>query len=202
MVVGAYVPCNVTCEFREACAADSSPFDMKCPCYKDFDKTYHKLSNSNQIEVDSYLEGEMAPVYSSFTRYVLNRNNAVGFDLRNDFWNHIAFYNYHQAIKTMDFLGVEELEVPDSDTNFFAFKEVLETYKPEVIYVWFDTVCRILRSRQIPGLQEIDRVDANGTTVYRFAYQVQSKDTPKNLLAQFGQSFPEVTESERLSILL
>ena len=41
------------------------------------DRDYYRLSNSNVIEIDSYLEGEHYPAYSSFTHKMLYRMNRL-----------------------------------------------------------------------------------------------------------------------------
>lgn len=55
--------------------------DAACPCYvgKE-DQNYYKLSNSDTIEVDSYLEGFPYPSFDAFTYLMLNKRDYLSED--------------------------------------------------------------------------------------------------------------------------
>ena len=96
LVLGSHFYCSVPCKNKEACLKDSRPFDRECPCYKDKDANYFKLSNSCNIEVNSYLEGCPYPSFSMFTKYMMNKRDYIPDPVKYRFWDHVCFYNYLQ----------------------------------------------------------------------------------------------------------
>ena len=69
----------------------------KCRYFKEcVTEEYYRLSNSNVIEIDSYLEGGHCPAYSSFTHRMLGKKSFLGSEARASFWERVAFYNWIQ----------------------------------------------------------------------------------------------------------
>ena len=81
LVLGAYHYCWYDkCRYFKECVMGGrvTDYDTVCPEYERMsDRDYYRLSNSNVIEIDSYLEGEHYPAYSSFTHKMLYRMNRL-----------------------------------------------------------------------------------------------------------------------------
>lgn len=151
LVLGQYLYCwRQECAYREMCTVQglSRQLDMLCPLYSDKDdREYYRLSNSNLIEVDSYIEGEDYSAFSAFTHRMLGQREHLSPSVRVSLWERVAFYNYVQNYfpdpEVFEYDGRKEL----LDRYFPAFASVLEKLRPEVIYVWGDALKRILEER-------------------------------------------------------
>ena len=77
LVLGAYHYCWYgKCRYFKECVVEGrvADYDTVCPEYERMsDRDYYRLSNSNIIEIDSYLEGEHYPAYDSFTHRMLGK---------------------------------------------------------------------------------------------------------------------------------
>lgn len=141
LILGSHFYCPYQdCPYlHTACASseDIREMDRKCPCYtKKDDPEYYRLSNSNEIELESFLEGFPYASYSAFTYLILHRRDYLTEDEKRNFWEQVAFTNYLQHYLpdgfTPDYAGHEELY----DADYGAFTEVLEELKPQVVFVW------------------------------------------------------------------
>ena len=197
MVLGASLPCSLQdCPMKEACMRNSRDFDKACFWYRQFpDRDDLRLSNSNVIEVDSFIEGNSAHYFSDFTKFMIGKMDEIPLELRGDFWDSIAFYNYDQNIHFTLNDNDSADHAHDTEENFAAFMEALEELNPEVIYVWFTQVRDILVKHHIEGLQEINQLNVNGITVHRFIYNIQPKPHPEEVLQDFEKTFGFDTDS-------
>ena len=152
MVLGAYHFCweydaqKAACSYYDQCvrAGRSRDFDELCPIYKDrldlYDG-YYRISNSNIIEVDSFLEGARYPSYVDFTRFMLESSgHLLTAEDKSSLWESVAFYNYiqHFLPEAVEFTYAGHKESMDAD--FAAFSQALYELKPALIYIWTDAV--------------------------------------------------------------
>ena len=152
MVLGAYHFCweydaqKAACSYYDQCvrAGHSRDFDELCPIYKDrmdlFDG-YYRISNSNIIEVDSFLEGARYPSYVDFTRFMLESSgHLLTAEDKSSLWESVSFYNYiqHFLPEAVEFTYAGHKE--DMDADFTAFSQALYELKPSLIYIWTDAV--------------------------------------------------------------
>lgn len=189
LVVGAYHVCIHKCPYAEECSADSSKFERKCPVYIDRytgKDGYYRISNSNRIEIDSFMEpSENYPAYSAFTQFMLNKYNYADTADRESLWEHVVFCNYLQNFRRkydpIEYKGNEEL----FDRDFEAFREIIAEYSPEVLYVWHDSVKEVIdrNIRSIPGLEFIDTLPIRTLKVHRYILSVKSKFPPEKILS-------------------
>ena len=102
---------------------------------------YYRISNSNIIEIDSYIEGERCPSYGEFTRRMTDKSGRlISSEDRENFWESVIFYNYiqHFLPEAEEFSYQDHKEELDAD--FPAFARVLDKLKPEIIYIWTDAI--------------------------------------------------------------
>lgn len=82
LVLGAYPYCwHQSCPHWQQCVAEERPYDYEtlCPSYAEkADRAYYRLSNSNTIEIDAYIEGEHYPAYDAFTHRMLGKKTPLG----------------------------------------------------------------------------------------------------------------------------
>ena len=70
-------------------------YDAKCPAYGDRHDLH--LSQSNQIEIDAFLEEyDRYPTYSYFTKLMLGKADDCTEAEKTAFWEQVAFANYLQ----------------------------------------------------------------------------------------------------------
>ena len=151
MVLGAYHFCweydaqKAACNYYDQCvrAGRSSEFDELCPIYKSRMELYdyYRISNSNIIEVDSFLDGARYPSYIDFTRFMLESSgHLLTAEDKSSLWESVAFYNYiqHFLPEAVEFTYAGHKEAMDA--NFTAFSQVLNELKPALIYIWTDAV--------------------------------------------------------------
>lgn len=168
LIVGAYHVCDLECEFSEMCVADSSSMDRKCPVYKGREE-YYRLSNSNCIEIDSFISSEEKyPSYSEFTKFILSKKDYVSDEEKEELWEKVAFYNYAQNYRKTycPFDKLEDRETLDKD--FEAFRDVVLELRPEVIYVWHDAIKDVIDRHisEIPGLKYAVETNMQSLTVH------------------------------------
>ena len=200
LVVGAYHYCwesyaaRYGCTYRDSCinGKQTKGLDGICPVYRDrrdaFDG-YYRISNSNIIEIDSYIEGEHYPIYQAFTYYMTGKGGHILSEKeREAFWESVAFYNYiqHFLPEAQEFSYEDRKEELNAD--FPAFIQIIRELKPSVIYIWNDTIknavhanCNQLHdvelkfySREIVGSTTVWTIIAN--------YQDENLDTDINAL--------------------
>lgn len=194
LVLGAHFYCSLSCEYKNVCLKDSRPFDRECPCYKNKKDEYFTLSNSCNIEVNSYLEGCPYPSFSMFTKYMMNKRDYIPDSVKYRFWDHVCFYNYLQHYlkdgNTPEYFGNEELFNKDWD----SFQEVLEELQPELIYVWNESIKEAILAngkKLNERIEYLGKTDMQGLTIYRFLYKHKSVEAPEVLQEDFSRRFQQ-----------
>jgi hypothetical protein len=193
--------CLCDCEFRDDCFKNTKKYDKECPEYKDRDE-YYALSNSNEIEVESYLEQVHSHYsYGYITKYFYKTNKSVSEELKREFWDSIAFTNFLQNMH-MSYQTLEYKENKDMfDNNIPAFMTLLNELQPEVIYVIDKAVKDCLYANNISGLVYVDCNEDWQVPVYRFTYKFKSKGTPKNILEEIETNLETKLEESNLRLI-
>lgn len=200
LIVGASLPCypeQYNCTIKEICKHDTSLCNKKCPPYTNFeDKEYYCLSNSNEIEIQSYIEGSShSHLFDRICRYMAGTCKTE--EEKKTFWNQVAFTNYHQNIYVAPW-NYPNLPpyVEDTDKNFKAFLEVLDELKPEIIY-FYKGIKDIILKRCIDGLEEIKCLSTEeDIELCPFIYKLSSKNKPKNIIQKLKNNFPSADSLE------
>ena len=203
LVLGVFHVCLCECEFREECFKNTAKYDIECPEYKDRDE-YYALSNSNEIEVESYLEQVHSHYsYGYITKYFYKTNKSVSEELKREFWDSIAFTNFlqnmHMSYNTLEYEGNKLM----FDNNIPAFMRLLDELQPEVIYVIDKAVkdCLCAEGNEINGLEFVDSYEDWQVPVYRFTYKFKSKGTPKNILKEIETKLETKLEESNLRLI-
>ncbi len=200
LVLGVFHVCTEgDCPFRSECLSESSRYDVSCPIYKGMDN-YYRLSNSNEIEIESYLEGEVKyPTYSSITKYLCNVNRHLTETEKRSLWDSIAYTNFLQNFRgdydSVPYKGNTEM----FDSQLPALKAVLDELQPEVLYVIDTAVTDCLRAHleDFPGLVFVDEDQDWTLPIYRFLYNVKPKAAPEKILASL-RSFVRIKDDRTL----
>ena len=194
LVLGVFHVCLCDCEFRDDCFKNTKKYDKECPEYKDRDE-YYALSNSNEIEVESYLEQVHSHYsYGYITKYFYKTNRSVSEELKREFWDSVAFTNFLQNMH-MSYQTLEYKENKDMfDNNIPAFMTLLNELQPEVIYVIDKAVKDCLYANNISGLVYVDCNEDWQVPVYRFTYQLKSKADPQYILKEIECKLTEENE--------
>ena len=190
LILGVFHVCRTECKFREDCFKNTAKYDRECPVYKGREE-YYSLSNSNEIEVESYLEEcDSHYSYSYITKYFFRTNKSVPEDKKRDFWDSIAFTNFLQNMQmTYMTLEYDEKNKLMFDNNIPAFEQLLNELQPEVIYVIDKAVkdCLCAEGNEINGLEFVDSYENWQVPIYRFTYKLKSKDTLKEILTHIEE---------------
>ena len=185
LILGVFHVCRTECKFREDCFKNTAKYDRECPVYKGREE-YYSLSNSNEIEVESYLEEcDSHYSYSYITKYFFRTNKSVPEDKKRDFWDSIAFTNFLQNMQmTYMTLEYDEKNKVMFDNNIPAFEQLLNELQPEVIYVIDKAVkdCLCAEGNEINGLEFVDSYEDWQVPIYRFTYNIKSKGRPEEIL--------------------
>jgi hypothetical protein len=179
LVLGVFHVCLCDCEFRDDCFKNTKKYDKECPEYKDRDE-YYALSNSNEIEVESYLEQVHSHYsYGYITKYFYKTNKSVSEELKREFWDSVAFTNFlqnmHMSYQTLEYKKNKKM----FNNNIPAFMTLLNELQPEVIYVIDKAVKDCLYANNISGLEYVDCYEDWQVPVYRFTYKLNSKAEPQ-----------------------
>ena len=183
------------CQFYDDCVMqrNCASYDAKCPAYGDRHDLH--LSQSNQIEIDAFLEEyDRYPTYSYFTKLMLGKTDDCTEAEKTAFWEHVAFANYLQYFcPSPQMPEYEEDGMVYRIEDWEAFQELLEAVKPEVLLVWNAALKTLLDKKiaegEIKGLTHFDDFRSETLTINRFLYKVQPKKTPKELFADFQLAF-------------
>lgn len=149
LVLGAYPYCwYQSCPYWQQCVAEERPYDYEtlCPLYADkTDRAYYRLSNSNTIEIDAYIEGEHYPAYDAFTHKMLGEKTPLGPLSRAFFWDRVAFYNWiqHYLPGPQEVFGYDTWKAA-LEKDAAAWDELLNELQPDIVYVWTDAVRQFL----------------------------------------------------------
>lgn len=121
--------------------------DRECPVYRGRE-AYYRLSNSNRIEIDSFIEGEARyPAYSAFTYYMTRMRDCLPSEAKAAFWESVAFTNFLPFFLGNDELeGLERISEETVEQAFAAFARVCRELTPQVIYAWNPTVADWLKA--------------------------------------------------------
>ena len=200
LVLGVFHVCLCDCKFRDECFKNTAKYDRECPEYKDRDE-YYALSNSNEIEVESYL-GQVHSHYSYgyITKYFYKTNKTVPEAQKREFWDSIAFTNFlqnmHMSYTTLEYEKNKEM----FNNNIPAFKTLLNELQPEVIYVIDKAVKDCLCANKINGLEYVDCYEDWHVPVYRFTYQLKSKADPQDIFKEIECKLAEANEKVKGNI--
>ena len=183
------------CPFYEDCVMqrNCANYDANCPAYGD--RHDLRLSQSNQIEIDAFLEEyDRYPTYSYFTKLMLGKADDCTEAEKTAFWEQMAFANYLQYFcPSPQVPEYEEGDLTYRSEDWEAFLELLESVKPEVLLVWNAALKTLLDKKiaegAIKGLTHFDDFRSETLTVNRYLYKVQPKKSPKELFADFQLAF-------------
>ena len=162
LVLGAYHYCWYDkCRYFNDCVKEgrAADYDTVCPEYEQMsDRDYYRLSNSNVIEIDSYLEGEHYPAYDSFTHRMLGKKSYLGSEARASFWERVAFYNWiqHYLPGPVEDFSYERWE-PVFMQDLPSFEDVLRELRPQAVLVWTEPLRQFL-DRHCTSLEGISLV--------------------------------------------
>lgn len=194
LVLGVFHVCLCDCKFKDECFKNTAKYDRECPEYKDRDE-YYALSNSNEIEVESYLEQVHSHYsYGYITKYFYKTNKSVSEELKREFWDSIAFTNFlqnmHMSYTTLEYKKNKKM----FNNNIPAFKTLLDELQPEVIYVIDKAVKDCLCANKINGLEYVDCYEDWQVPVYRFTYKLKSKADPQDIFKEIECKLAEANE--------
>lgn len=183
------------CPFYEDCVMqrNCASYDANCPAYGD--RHDLRLSLSNQIEIDAFLEEyDRYPTYSYFTKLMLGKTDDCTEAEKTEFWEQVAFANYLQYFcPSLQVPEYEEKGLAYRYEDWDAFQELLETVQPEVLLVWNAALKTLLDKKiardEIMGLTHFDDFRSETLTINRYLYKVQPKKSPKELFADFQLAF-------------
>ena len=196
LVLGAYHYCWYDkCRYFNGCVMEgrAADYDTVCPEYEQMsDRDYYRLSNSNVIEIDSYLEGEHYPAYDSFTHRMLGKKSFLGSDARASFWEKVAFYNWiqHYLPGPVEDFSYDRWE-PVFMQDLPAFEDVLRELRPHAVLVWTEPLRQFL-DRHCASLEGISLVrtgviemEALEAWEYRVGYEGEPVRPVRRNKAQF-----------------
>ena len=197
------------CQFYEDCVMqrNCASYDTKCPAYGD--RHDLRLSQSNQIEIDAFLEEyDRYPTYYYFTKLMLGKTDDCTEAEKIMFWEQVAFANYLQYYcpsPQVPEYEKESLIYRTEDWN--AFQELLEIVQPEVLLVWNSALKTLLDRKiaagEIDGLSHFDDFQSETLTINRYLYKIQPKKMAKASFADFHLAFcPERDEAATARIML
>lgn len=206
LVLGVKHHCTLKhCRFYEDCVnqRNCALCDAGCPAYGD--RHDLRLSQSNQIEIDAFLEEyDRYPIYSYFTKLMLGKSDDCTETEKESFWEQVAFANYLQYFcpsPQVPEYKEDGLTYRIEDWN--AFLELLDTLQPEVLLVWNSALKTLLDKKnaegEIEGLTYFDDFRSETLTINRYLYKVQPKDTPENLFKAFQREFGD-SDTARLML--
>lgn len=197
------------CRFYEDCVnqKNCALYDEVCPAYGDRHDLC--LSQSNQIEIDAFLEEyDRYPTYTYFTKLMLGKSDDCTETEKKSFWEQVAFANYLQYFCPSQ--QVPEYKGDGSDyriEDWNAFLKLLDTLQPEVLLVWNAALKMLLDKKiaegEIEGLTYFDDFRSETLTINRYLYKVKAKDTPENLFKAFQHEFgADLNDSETARLML
>ena len=196
------------CPFYEDCVMqrNCASYDAICPAYGD--RHDLRLSQSNQIEIDAFLEEyDRYPTYSYFTKLMLGKADDCTEAEKTAFWEQVAFANYLQYFcPSPQVPDYEEDGLTYRSEDWEAFQELLEAVQPEVLLVWNAALKTLLDKKivegEIKGLTHFDDFRSETLTINRYLYKVQPKKTPKELFADFQLAFCPDDEATAARLML
>ena len=210
LVLGAKHHCTLKwCRFYEDCVnqKNCAYYDAICPAYGV--RLDLRLSQSNQIEIDAFLEEyDRYPTYSYFTKLMLGKSDDCTEVEKETFWEQVAFANYLQYFyPSPQVPEYEEDGLVYRIEDWEAFLELLDALQPEVLLVWNSALKTLLDKKiaegEIEGLTYFDDFRSETLIINRYLYKVKAKDTPENLFKAFQCEFgPDLNNSETARLML
>ena len=171
LILGAHFYCSYNdCEFYQVCTEqiDIREMDTQCPVYKGRDATYYSLSNSCEIEIESYLEGFSYYAYHLITMYLLKVTDYISEEQKRDFWEKVAFYNFNQHYLPNGFSPSYEENMTLYESDYPAFEALLQELQPDCIFVWSEPVKKCLLAHK--RVNYLGKVNIQTLTVHLFSY--------------------------------
>ena len=212
LVLGAYHYCWYDkCRYFKECVTEGrvADYDTVCPEYDQMsDREYYRLSNSNVIEIDSYLAGGHYPAYSSFTHRMLGKKSFLGSEARASFWERVAFYNWIQhclpgPVEDFSYDRWEPVFMQDRP----SFEDVLRELRPHAVLVWTEPLRQFL-DRHCASLEGISLVrtgviemEALEAWEYRVGYEGEPVRPVRRNKAQF-RTFRAIVRMSPISLKL
>lgn len=209
LVMGAKHHCTLKrCPHYDDCVIhrNCASYNEVCPAYGD--RHDLRLSQSNQIEIDAFLEvHDRYPTYSYFTKLMLGKTDDCTEAEKTAFWEQVAFANYLQYFRPSPQVPeYEEEELTYRAEDWEAFQELLENVKPEVLLVWNAALKTLLEKKiadgAIKGLTHFDDFRSETLTVNRYLYKVQPKKSPNELFDDFRLAFCPDDEAKAARLML
>lgn len=210
LVMGAKHHCILRhCPYYEDCVIERNcvTYDKICPAYGDHHDL--RLSQSNQIEIDAFLEEyDRYPTYSYFTKLMLGKTDDCTEAEKTAFWEQVAFANYLQYFcPSTQVPEYEEEGLNYRAEDWAAFLDLLQTVQPEVLMVWNPALKTLFDKKiaagEIAGLSHFDDFRSETLTINRYLYKLEPKKTPEALFADFRTAFcPEKDEAEAARLML
>ena len=196
LVLGVKHHCTLrNCKFYDDCVMhrNCASYDSICPAYGE--RRDLKLSLSNYIEIDAFLEEyDHYPTYTYFTKLMLEKADDLNEEEKIGFWEHVAFANYLQYFCPSP--QVPEFKDDSNDyrqEDFVAFLEILNDLQPEVVFVWNPSLKSLLNKNiadgKIEGLRHFDDFRSETLTVNRYIYKVQTKANPEDVFNAFAKTY-------------
>lgn len=177
MIMGVHLLCELNCEHLSKCCSMQGvkQMDCQCPEYERYKGTefenYFRLSNCNNIELDSYIENEAkSPSFSILTSFLLQEKGFVSIERRQELWDHLGFYNFFPH-----FQPDSDTPSPDDNPQLFrdglgAFRQMLSKYEPQMVIVYSRQLAAFLRSQRIEGLMFYRKEETPIVDIYIFHY--------------------------------
>lgn len=137
LVVGVCHICSLECKYHDKCSSPESIWEMDrmCPVYKDNPDDYYRLSNSNDIEIKSFIDRDAQyPTYSAFTYYMLKLTDELPKKKKEELWEYVAFTNFLQVFHSDNESLPKEKNL--YEMAYPSFLRVVSECHPEVVYVW------------------------------------------------------------------
>ena len=202
LVLGAYHICSRNCCYKNRCCNIDFVADMdyKCPDYSNaprYDAPEDELClhNSNIIEINSYCDNNAQyPTYTAFTRYMLESKTPLTSEQKNEFWDNVVFCNFYQCFSSSDIMCFENDADTMNENALKAFKHLIETLNPQVIYVWTKDVSDVIDSNidDFPGLKKESLPREHSTIelyIYSYNHSINTV-TLKDVKQYLQQYFP------------
>lgn len=186
LVLGAHHICLSKCPYKELCCYPDTvrQRDYGCPLYAEFDNSTAEspeaelcLHNSNIIEIDAFCDDEAGyPAYSTFTKYLLGRKDALTPEEKFDLWDHLAFTNLLQCYVPKKVVSPYSENRLSYDVAIPSLANLLKELKPQVVYVWeritYEAITHNLSL--LEGLQQESLLPEHPTMeLYLFSYRTQ-----------------------------
>lgn len=163
LIVGVAHICTLPCPHHRICGNPDTVrnMDRKCPVYEG-KSDYYLLSNSNEIEIRSFIDGEAKyPSYSAFTYYMTGSIDTLPSSVKQKFWKSVAFTNFLQYFpENGDLENLGNIPEHTISASSLAFIQACEELKPQVILAWNPKVCEWLK-RQTDSFKYIGQTDMN-----------------------------------------